>query len=74
MGAGTFNFKETEQNEEDYIPKDVDWIKDKATAINPEQHEVTTANSGSFTYDYLMSVPGLIIAPELLPGLPMALG
>ncbi len=73
VGAGTFDFKETERNEEDYIPKDVDWIKDKATAINPDQNEVTTANSGSFTYDYLIPVPGLIMAPELLPGLPEAL-
>jgi sulfide:quinone oxidoreductase len=73
VGAGTFDFKETERNEADYIPKDVDWIKDKATAINPDQNEVTTATSGSFTYDYLIPVPGLIMAPELLPGLPEAL-
>jgi sulfide:quinone oxidoreductase len=44
VGAGTFDFKETERNEEDYIPKDVDWIRDKATAINPDQNEVITAN------------------------------
>lgn len=74
VGAGTFDYKETARDEKDYIPKDVDWIKDKATAINPDQNEVETANSGSFTYDYLIPVPGLVMAPELLPGLPEALG
>jgi sulfide:quinone oxidoreductase len=73
VGAGTFDYKDTERNEEDYIPKGVDWIMDKATAINPDQNEVSTETSGNFTYDYLIPVPGLIMAPELLPGLPEAL-
>jgi sulfide:quinone oxidoreductase len=69
VGAGTFDFKETERNEKDFIPKGVKWIKDKATSINPDQNEVSTAHSGTFTYDYLIPVPGLIMAPQLLPGL-----
>ncbi len=74
VGGGTFDFKETERNEADFIPAGVDWIKDKATGIFPEKNEVTTASSGSFSYDYLIPVPGLVMAPELLPGLPEALG
>ncbi len=69
VGAGAFDYKETERNEGDYIPKGVDWIKDKATGIAPEKNEVLTAHSGSFTYDFLIPVPGLVMAPELLPGL-----
>ncbi len=69
VGAGAFDFKETERNEGDYIPEGVDWIKDKATGIDPEKNEVTTASSGTFTYDFLVPVPGLVMAPELLPGL-----
>ncbi len=69
VGAGAFDFKETERNEKDYIPNGVDWIKDKATEINPVINEVKTATSGSFTYDFLVPVPGLVMAPELLPGL-----
>lgn len=69
VGAGAFDFKETERNEGDYIPKGVEWIKDKATSIDPEKNEVTTASSGTLTYDFLVPVPGLVMAPELLPGL-----
>jgi sulfide:quinone oxidoreductase len=73
VGAGTFDFKDTERDEADYIPKGVDWIQDRATGIDPNTNEVTTENSGFFSYDYLIPVPGLIMAPELLPGLKDAL-
>lgn len=73
VGAGTFDYKETERNEGDYIPKGVDWIKDKATGIDPEKNEVSTAQSGTFSYDFLIPVPGLVMAPQLLPGLTEAL-
>jgi sulfide:quinone oxidoreductase len=73
VGAGAFDYKETEREESDFIPKGVDWIQDKATGIDPEKNEVITANSGTFTYDYLIPVPGLVMAPELLPGLTEAL-
>ena len=73
VGAGAFDYKDTEREEADFIPKGVDWIQDKATGIDPEKNEVITANSGTFTYDYLIPVPGLVMAPELLPGLSEAL-
>jgi sulfide:quinone oxidoreductase len=73
VGAGAFDYKETEREEADFIPKGVDWIIDKATEIDPEKNEVCTASSGTFTYDYLIPVPGLVMAPELLPGLTEAL-
>ena len=66
VGAGAFDFKETERNEGDYIPNGVDWIKDKAISIDPDKNEVVTAITGTFTYDFLIPVPGLVMAPELL--------
>lgn len=74
VGGGSFDFKDTVRDMADYIPKGVDWIKDKATALLPEQNKVETAHSGTFTYDYLIPVPGLVMAPELLPGLTESLG
>lgn len=74
VGGGAFDFKDTVRDMADYIPKGVDWIKDKATALLPEQNKVETAHSGTFTYDYLIPVPGLVMAPELLPGLTESLG
>lgn len=74
VGAGAFDFADTERNEADYIPDGVDWIKDKATGIDPESNSVETATTGTITYDYLIPVPGLVMAPELIPGLKEALG
>lgn len=73
VGAGTFDYKDTIRDEADYIPKGVDWIKDKATGVNPETNTVNTEKSGDFTYDYLVLAPGLVMAPELLPGLTEAM-
>ena len=73
VGAGTFDFKDTERDEKDFIPKDVEWIKDKATGVEPKSNTVSTESSGDITYDFLVVAPGLVMAPELLPGLPEAM-
>lgn len=73
VGAGTFDYKDTIRNEADYIPEGVDWIKDKATGVTPETNTVSTEKSGSYTYDYLVLAPGLVMAPELMPGLKEAM-
>ncbi|MGY6521545.1 MAG: FAD-dependent oxidoreductase [Mongoliitalea sp.] len=74
VGAGTYNFKDTERSEANYIPKGVTWIKDKAVSLTPEKNTVMTATNGEITYDYLVLAPGLIMAPEMIPGLKEALG
>jgi len=73
VGAGTFDYQKTIRKEADYIPKGVEWIKDKATNILPEKNTVTTEKSGDVEYEYLIVAPGLVMAPELLPGLPEAM-
>ena len=73
VGGGTFDYKDTIRDEADYIPKGVDWIKDKATDVQPESNTVHTENLGEFTYDYLVLAPGLVMALELMPGLSEAM-
>lgn len=73
VGAGTFDFKDTEREEKNYIPKNVTWIKDSATDIIPEKNTVKTAENGDIIFDYLVIAPGLVMAPELLPGLTEAM-
>lgn len=73
VGAGSFKFEDTEREEKKYIPEGVEWIKDKATDIIPEENLVKTALSGNLVYDYLILAPGLVMAPELLSGLTEAL-
>lgn len=74
VGAGTYKFKDTERSEANYIPDGVKWIKDKAVELSPEKNTVVTDLNGEITYDYLVLAPGLIMAPELIPGLKESLG
>lgn len=73
VGGGTFDYKDTIRDEANYIPKGVNWIKDKASDVKPESNLVVTEKSGEFTYDYLVLAPGLVMAPELMPGLTEAM-
>lgn len=74
VGAGTYDFKDTEKPIKELIPKGADWIQDYATKINADQNSVTTKSNGDITYEYLVVAPGLVMAPELIEGLPEALG
>jgi sulfide:quinone oxidoreductase len=74
VGAGTYNFDKTARPMSSLIPKGAVWIKDFATAFNPEQNSVSTKTSGDFTYDYLVVAPGLSYDMSLVPGLGEALG
>ncbi len=73
VGAGTFDFNKTERSMASVIPKNTTWIKDYATGFYPKKNELSTKANGVLTYDYLVVAPGLVMAPELLEGLPKAL-
>ncbi|WP_209329302.1 NAD(P)/FAD-dependent oxidoreductase [Lunatimonas salinarum] len=74
VGAGTFDMKDTIRKEADYIPKGVDWIQDYATSIDPEAQQVGCKISGTFSYDYLVVAPGLVMDLDGIPGLRESLG
>ena len=69
VGAGTYDYDKTAKPMGDIIPKGATWIKDYATAFNPENNTVSTKLSGDITYDYLVVVPGLAYDFSLVPGL-----
>lgn len=69
VGAGTYDFEKTKRPMKDYIPKGAQWIKDKATAILPNEKRVETAANGAISYDYLVVAPGLAYDYSLVPGL-----
>ncbi|PNQ73395.1 pyridine nucleotide-disulfide oxidoreductase [Hanstruepera neustonica] len=73
VGAGTFDFKKTAKPMRDVMPNGVTWIKDFATGFNPEGNIVQTESNGDISYDYLVVAAGLVMAPELIEGLPEAL-
>jgi len=73
VGANTYDFKNTERDTATLIPKGVDWIKTYADIFKPEENKVITKDAKEFTYDYLVVVPGIKIAPELVEGLEEAM-
>lgn len=73
VGANTYKFANTERTMASLIPNNVDWIKEYAETFKPEDNTVVTKDGNAFTYDYLVVVPGLKIAPELVEGLPEAM-
>ena len=73
VGANTYDFDKTARPMATLIPDGVDWIKEYADTFKPEENTVITKNGTEYTYDYLIVVPGLKIAPELVEGLQEAM-
>lgn len=74
VGAGTYDFEKTKRSTKEFIPSGVTWVKDYATAINPEENKVSTKDKGDYTYDYLVVAPGLVMDTSQIEGLTEALG
>ncbi|MBD3725280.1 MAG: NAD(P)/FAD-dependent oxidoreductase, partial [Flavobacteriaceae bacterium] len=74
VGAGTFDFSKTKKATASIIPKGVKWIKDKVVSLEPENNQLTTENSGSLNYDYLVLSPGLVYDLDGIEGLRDSLG
>lgn len=73
VGANAYKFDNTVKPMASVIPSGINWIKEYADKFEPEQNKVITLGGNTFTYDYLVVVPGLKIAPELVEGLPEAM-
>lgn len=73
VGAGTYDYEKTARPMVSVIPRGATWIKDSATAINPEKNTVQTKSKGNITYDYLVVAPGIAYDYSLVPGLEEAI-
>lgn len=73
VGAGAYNFKKSGKPMADVMPKGVTWIKEYAESFSPKKNQVTLRNGDIINYEYLVVAPGLVMAPEMIEGLPEAL-
>lgn len=73
VGAGTFNYDDTRRDEKDLIPQGVDWIKEFAEEVKPEENMVISRTGTKYTYDYLVVCPGLVMDMDAIPGMKEAL-
>jgi len=73
VGAGTYDMEKTSKPMKEVMPEKATWIKDKATGFKPDKNKVSTEKNGDLEYKYLIVSPGLVMAPEMIEGLPEAM-
>lgn len=73
VGGGVAKDEESARPQADVMPQGAAWIKDSATAIDPEQHRVSLASGAAVGYDYLIAAPGIQLDWGRIPGMQDAL-
>jgi sulfide:quinone oxidoreductase len=74
VGGGIFPREDSARDEADLIPDDATWIRDAATAVDPEKRSVTTSTGATLTYDFLVVAPGVVPQWTKIPGLAESVG
>lgn len=74
VGSGVFDFKKTERNEADVMPKGVKWIKQKVTGFMPESNAIQLEGETYLYYDYLVVAAGIQLNWHEVKGLKETLG
>lgn len=69
VGAGTYDYKETERDMAELIPDGAAWIREAVTEMNPDEQKVVTSGGSTISYDYLVVCPGIKYDLSLIDGL-----
>lgn len=74
VGAGVVPKELSVRAEADYIPRGVEWVRDRVSELQPAESRVVTESGTSIAYDYLVLAPGMKLDWDRVPGLRDALG
>jgi sulfide:quinone oxidoreductase len=74
VGSGVFNIQDTQRTQAEVIPSGTTWIRQKATAFQPEQNAITLGDGSTLSYDYLIVAPGIQLNWSEIKGLQETLG
>jgi sulfide:quinone oxidoreductase len=74
VGAGEFDIKRTERPEEDVLPSQAKWIREKVVSFSPDQNIMTLANGDTVSYDFAVIAPGIQLNWHEIKGLEESLG
>jgi sulfide:quinone oxidoreductase len=69
VGAGVVTADKSRHSEQSVIPAKATWIRDRATAFEPESNVVVLAGGQRIGYDYLIVAPGLQLNWNQVEGL-----
>lgn len=73
VGGGRAKAASSQRSQAGVMPKDVAWVKDRATTIDPDQHTVQTQGGLTITYEQLVVCPGIQLDWDRVPGMADAL-
>lgn len=68
IASGVYQADEVWKKQEDCIPKDIKWIKEAVTAVDPESQQVKTSGNQTLAYDFLVVAPGIQIHWDWIEG------
>ncbi|MFD2762559.1 NAD(P)/FAD-dependent oxidoreductase [Micromonospora eburnea] len=74
VGGGQASAEETARPTHKLVPKGVTWIRDRATAVDPDNRSVSLAGGEKIRYDQLVMAPGLQLDFDAVPGLAESVG
>ena len=69
MAAGEYTFDDIVKDNHDFIPSDVNWIKDEVKTFDPDNNKVITRAGEEVSYDYLVVATGLQYHYEWIKGM-----
>ncbi|UKN01214.1 NAD(P)/FAD-dependent oxidoreductase [Paracrocinitomix mangrovi] len=69
VGANTYNFEDTKKKMSEVMPAGVNWVKDYAEKLDPDNNKLITRSGEEIKYDYLVLSPGLVYDMSLIEGL-----
>ncbi|XP_041355640.1 sulfide:quinone oxidoreductase, mitochondrial-like [Gigantopelta aegis] len=72
VGGGLKSFSQSNRPMGSVLPRDCEWIKDRAVSFDPENCTVTTSNGQQVNYEYLVIAVGLQLNYHHIKGLPEA--
>lgn len=74
VGGGQAKASQSKRNQSTLIPDGVDWIKQKAVGVDPDDKQVQLGNGWTVGYDVLVVAPGIQVDWNQMPGLTETLG
>ncbi len=74
VGGGCARRETSERTQSSVMPKGVEWIKDAASAFDPDNNQVMTSGGKTISYDVLVVCPGIQLDWNKIPGVTDTLG
>ncbi len=69
MAAGLYKAEEIKRPNSDFIPSDVEWIKESVVEFDPDNNQVITDKNKKIKYDFLVVGTGLAYDYERIEGM-----